>query len=71
MVNETILPPIAESLVKNLTSAIAALGGIIFLYLVYQSIIVYINRKKEKQIKKINEKLEKIEKLLQELIKKK
>ncbi len=65
MVNNTILPSIAENLITNLTRTIAALGGIILLYMIFQSIIVYLNRKKAKLLEKIDEKLSRIENLLE------
>ena len=71
MVNETILPIIAESLIKGLTGTIAALGGIILLYLIFQSVMIYINRKKKKELEKINEKIGNIEELLKKILSKK
>lgn len=64
MVNETILPGVAEEAIKSLTNTIAALGGIILLYLIYQTISIFIMRRKNKEIEKINENLEDIKKLL-------
>jgi len=69
MANEIIIP-VAENLVSWLTGIIAALGGVILLYLIFQSIMVYINRKKEKGIENINKKLTRIEELLKQLVKK-
>jgi len=71
MVNETILPVIGESLIKGLTGTIAALGGIILLYLIFQSVMIYINRKKKKELEKINEKIGNIEELLKKILSKK
>ena len=71
MVNETILPVIVESLIKGLTGTIAALGGIILLYLIFQSVMIYINRKKKKELEKINEKIGNIEELLKKILSKK
>ncbi|MCF7910252.1 hypothetical protein K9L16_01090 [Candidatus Pacearchaeota archaeon] len=64
MVNETILPGVAETAIRTLTSTIAALGGILLLYLIFQSVMVYLNRKKKKELEKINKKLNEIIKLL-------
>ncbi|MBU2104498.1 MAG: hypothetical protein KKF67_01845 [Nanoarchaeota archaeon] len=55
---------VAPILVSNLTKVIAALGGVIFFYLIFNIINLMINRKKEKQLKKINYNLEEIKKLL-------
>ena len=58
LVNGTIEP------IKSLTRIIVALGGVIFLYLVFNVINFFINRKKVKEIKKISQDLEDIKKLL-------
>lgn len=64
MVNETIFPVVAETAIKTLTSTIAALGGILLLYLIFQSVMVYLNRKKKKELEEINQKLNEIINLL-------
>ena len=55
---------VAPNLVSNLTKVIAALGGIIFFYLIFNIINLMINHKKEKQLKKISSSLEEIKRLL-------
>ena len=54
-----------------MTGTIAALGGIILLYLIFQSVMIYINRKKKKELEKINEKIGNIEELLKKILSKK
>ncbi len=56
--------------IASLSVFVQALGGIIFLYIVFNSINVWINRKKKKEIESINKRLKKIEGLLSEKKKK-
>ena len=65
MVTEEVINtiPLIEQ-IGSLTRTLQALGGIIFLYIIFGVINIIINRKKSKEIKKINNRLEKIEKLL-------
>ena len=63
--NETILPLPVQEAIKSLTRSIAALGGIILLYLIYQTINLFMNKGKNKELKKINQNLEEIKKLLE------
>ena len=50
--------------VSNLTTFLQAIGGLILLYIIFNIINAVINRKKGKQLEKINENLEEIKKLL-------
>ena len=61
---ETLVANSAETLIRSLTRTIAALGGVIFLYLVFNIINFIINKKRGKEIREMNEKLDKIIRLL-------
>jgi len=65
MVLEEVVVNSADALVRNLVSVIAALGGIIVIYLIFQIINFSINRKKLNKIKVIDEKIDKIMNLLE------
>ena len=60
MVFEDIVAGSAESLIKGLTRTIAALGGIIFLSLVFNAVNLYFNRKRVNVLNEMNGKLDKI-----------
>lgn len=64
--NETtsLISALPQDLAGNLIRVIAALGGVIFLYLIFNIINFLINRRKEKELKRVNENLEEIKKLL-------
>lgn len=64
-INETIIAS-ADPLgaIKTLTSVIAALGGVVFLYLVFNVLNFIWNRKKNNNLKEMNEKLDKVIDLL-------
>jgi len=64
MAVETIIPDSLENLVKGLIGIIAALGGIILLYLIFSAVDSYLNRKKVKELKRINNKLDQIIEIL-------
>jgi len=64
MALETVLPDTLGGLVKGLIGTIAALGGVILLYLIFSAVSSYLNRKKVKELKKINANLEDIKKIL-------
>ncbi|MDP2628983.1 MAG: hypothetical protein Q8P15_03745 [Nanoarchaeota archaeon] len=50
--------------VSNLTTFFQAVGGIILAYLIFSAVNLWINRKKKKEMEKINNNLEDIKKLL-------
>ncbi|MGD9276460.1 MAG: hypothetical protein PVJ67_04785 [Candidatus Pacearchaeota archaeon] len=54
----------AEEVIKNLTKILAAFGGVLFLYLVFQIVNFFINRKKLSKIKEIEIKLNEVLKIL-------
>lgn len=64
--NET-LYYIPEALIKNisgLATLLKAVGGFIIFYIIFQTALVIINRKKKNELKKINKNLEDIKNLL-------
>ncbi len=65
--NESLIYTLPVELVENIFGAILflkALGGVIFIYLVFSIINVVINRKRHYEVKKINKNLEDIKKIL-------
>jgi hypothetical protein len=60
----TLISALPQDVVGNLTKVIAALGGVIFVYLLFNILNFMINRRKEKELKKVNENLVEIKKLL-------
>ncbi len=65
MVNGAIITSIPQEVIQNLTKVIGALGGVIFLYLIFNVINFLLNRKRAKEIKNINRKLNEIKSLLE------
>lgn len=65
-INETILltNTLPFDAVKTLISIIAALGGIVFIYIVFSVLNFILNKKKQKTIENMNKKLEEIVDLL-------
>jgi len=55
---------ISQEVISNLTRVIGALGGIIFIYLIFNIITLVINRKKGKEILNISKNVEEIKNLL-------
>lgn len=62
------LPPELASQVALLSKIIGALGGVLLIYLIFNIITFWINRRKEK---KIDEILEEVRKINQNLLRKK
>ncbi len=58
MATGTIIPTTFEGLINNLVGVIAALGGVLFLYLVFNVINFYVNRRRLKELAKMNRKLD-------------
>jgi len=64
-INETIIASADPfGTIKILTSVIAALGGVVFLYLVFNILNFLWNRKKNNNLKEMNEKIDRIIDLL-------
>ena len=58
---------IVQNLVENvssLTTFIQAIGGLILIYIIFNVVSMILNRRKTKEIKKINQNLEDIKRLL-------
>lgn len=64
MALEEIVAESAEEVVRSLTKVIAALGGVLFLYLVFQIINFFLNKKKLDKIKNIEIKIDEVLKIL-------
>jgi len=67
MVIETLSDVTIENLINQistLTTFLQAIGGLIILYIIFGIINSVLNRKKEKELKKINNNLEDIKNLL-------
>ena len=58
MAVETLIPNTFEGLAKGIIGVIAALGGVIFLYLVFSIINFYINRKRLNVLSRMDRKLD-------------
>jgi len=55
------------ALPQSLTKIIAALGGIVFLYLIFQIIFVIFNRRRQKILELIRKDLRRLEKKIENL----
>ncbi|MCK4552822.1 hypothetical protein KAT80_01330 [Candidatus Pacearchaeota archaeon] len=60
---------IIYALPQSLTKIIAAFGGVIFLYLVFQIIFVILNKRKQKILELIRKDLKRLEKKIDTLTK--
>lgn len=58
------LPDEVSRLISFLIGIVSALGGFVFLYVVFQIINTRINRKRNDKVKEINKNLEEIKELL-------
>lgn len=68
MVSEEVINILSEDFVlqlANLNLFIQAIGGIILFYIIFSLINLYLNRKKKKQLRNMDENLFEIKKLLQ------
>ena len=61
----------ADRILRWVIGSLAALGGVLFIYIVFNIINSILNRKKYKQLEVINKKLEDIEYLLEKNLKQK
>ncbi len=64
---ENLTDVVAENLISkisSLTTFIQAIGGLIFLYLIFNIITLIINKGKKNELKKIRKNLEEIKKFL-------
>lgn len=71
--NETLIYNLPETLIKNiinLTNLLKAIGGFIIFYIIFQTAMIIINRKKRDELKEINKNLKEIKKILEKNSKK-
>lgn len=60
----------ADKILSWVKGSLAALGGVVLIYIVFNILNSFLNRRKYKEIENINKRLESIEKLLQKNLKK-